>query len=301
MKKIFLIINLLFPLVGFCQPQLLEIEKKIEMEVEQIRVSGRYQMAPYRFDSTNEKYFFNHIDKYLNDTSSNVRRFATEIKFIIAFNSYDSSIRKIGVEQLLNRCFNRNIPCSEIFEDLTYFRQNDFNLSSKTMLSSMAKEYYRNSNFIMVCGTAQINDIVPFLKQLPLTIDRSNTAWFNTRSWFANLALLRLGERGGVDHVIASVELELSPTFRANKLFKDLAYTKDPDCLRILQKYLESSDRLPSSHGRVGAEFNQYALQYLATYLDDFPIKSTEGGYTAAELNVAREFMRNRQNNTRSH
>ena len=115
--------------------------------------------------------------------------------------------------------------------------------------------------------------------------------WSNSNSWGANLALLRLGQRNLIDKVIASTELEMKSTLRVVTLLKDLSYTKDMDCIKLLYKYLKSAERLPNMNGNEGFPVKQYALEYLAESLEDFPVKPNDFYYSSNDYKIATDYL----------
>jgi hypothetical protein len=96
-----------------------------------------------------------------------------------------------------------------------------------------------------------------------------------------------------LDDLIAAVELEVNSRRRVEDLLNLLAYTKHKDCYILLLKYLESGEKM----SKLGAttiefDFNQYAMEYLAKYLDDFPSKANSFGYSKEEIDMVSKFLR---------
>ena len=70
---------------------------------------------------------------------------------------------------------------------------------------------------------------------------------------------------------------------------------KQYDGAKLLNKYLESSDYLPGlREAEKGMPFKQYALEDLALYMDDFPVKSDMvGSYRNEDFKKAQAFLKN--------
>ena len=57
---------------------------------------------------------------------------------------------------------------------------------------------------------------------------------------------------------------------------------------------MESDEKLPKMHGHIGIDYNQYVLDYLSRYMDEFPVKQSKSlGYSKEEIETARTFLRN--------
>ncbi len=89
-----------------------------------------------------------------------------------------------------------------------------------------------------------------------MEFDRTRHGWYSTTGWYALLAVARLEDTKTIDEIIAAVELELEPVLRVTRLLRYVAYTRHSDAVTLLQKYLESSERLPAlKESGYGPEF----------------------------------------------
>jgi len=281
------------PFVIFGQPNNATIEKMIVSELDSA-LQGNNPVKDYHFNSSNEKHFLDFVRKYETHNNSNVRFRIQRIKVIIAMQSKDSLIRQEVVEDFVNDFSDLDQSISQYaISRLLTFQQNDFSPKAKRSMVNIFEKEKNNHDFILVCGTAQLREVMPQLKKLSANFNRTTDNWYNTTEWYATLALARMGDSEKNDNIIASVELQLNPNFRVATLLRYIAYTKQPDCIKLLQKYLESTESLPSLRetGK-GIEFNQFALEYLTTYFEGFPIKHNEIGYTREEVETARAFLR---------
>jgi len=216
------------------------------------------------------------------------------MKAKIALQSRDGSTRQQVVEDFARDIGDRDDAIAQyVTARLLSFKENEFSVKAKKIMVSIFKRPNYDHDFILICGTAQLKELVPRLKKLAAGFDRTKDDWYSTTAWYATLALARMGDAKKTDAIIAAVELELEPVLRVTRLLRQVAYTRQPDCIKLLQKYLESSETLPGLRNESrGTEFNQYALEYLAFYMDDFPIKPTGIGYSKEEIEIARAFLK---------
>lgn len=279
----------------FAQPNSGSIEKLIKEELEGVR-KGSIKSNDYVFNASNERACLGLVRQYDNDTKSEVRFHAQAIKAKIAEQTKDSSIRQAIAEDFVRDCTSEDKVVSQyaVARLLTFKRRDFSEKAKKDMLQGFGK-MSQNRDFMMICGTANVTDLMAQLRAIAAGFDRTRPNWFSSYEWIANLALAKMGDSVKIDVIIAAVELELEPALRVTRLLKYIGYVNQPDCIKLLQKYLESSEALPSlkDTGR-GTEYNQYALEFLATYMDDFPIQPRGIGYTKEELETARAFLKKR-------
>ena len=281
------------PFSLFCQLSNHQIEKMITAEFDSIR-SGSIKNHDYRFDSSNERHFLDFVKKYEHDQSVQVRSRVQEFKAGIAMLSNDTLIRQQVVEDFFCNFTDPNSGISQYaMYILTSFKQNDFSKTAKKIMVSIFNQPNYNSDFLLLCATAQLKELIPQLTKLAVFFDRTKEAWYSTTEWYACLAVARMGNAVKIDNMIAAVELELAPDLRVLRLLKQMAYTRQPDCLKLLQKYLESTERLPGvKETGNGTEFRQYAMEYLAQYIEGFPF-NVKPYYSKEEIETARTFLRN--------
>lgn len=277
------------------QPNAESIEKLIKEELAGVR-KGSIKANDYVFNASNEKACLSLLRQYDKDAMSEVRFHAQAIKAKIAEQTKDTSIRQSIAEDFVRDCTSDDKVVSQyaVARLLTFKRKDFSEKAKKDMLHGFGK-MSQNRDFMMICGTANVTDLMAQLRAIAAGFDRTRPNWYSSYEWIANLALAKMGDSVKIDAIIAAVELELSPELRVTRLLKYIAYVNQLDCIKLLQKYLESTEALPSVKGTGrGIEYNQYALEYLATYMDDFPIKPRGIGYSKEELETARTFLRNK-------
>lgn len=291
---IFLIV---MPFIAFGQTQFESLEKKILNKIDSIR-NGKSIYADISFDSTNEEHFLVFLKKIDKDNATNVRTYIHMLKSKLALFSKDSLLRRQIVEDYLDDCYDTDdIIWSSALNRLNYFKERDFSEKARLKMTEIFQKIQLNNEFIMICGTAQVKQLVPQLKVIATSFDRTKEGCFTTNAWYACLALARLGDKEKIDQIIAAIELELDANLRLGKLLKFAAYTRQPGCIKLLRKYLESNEHLP---GRVqdgpdkGPAYYVFALEYLAQYIDGFPIKPKGMGfpYSKEEIDMAKEFLK---------
>lgn len=180
---------------------------------------------------------------------------------------------------------------------LQLYHERDFSLRAKQLLVTVYKKGNYEGRFLLVCGIAQVKELIPRLKKQAAKFDRTKD-WPGTAGWYASLALARMGAAINIDALITAVELELRPVYRVGTLLQFVAYTRHPDCIKLLQKYLESSERLSGLRDTgEGPACNRYALHYLARYMENFPVKYDDAiFYSEEQLETARAYFRNKEN-----
>lgn len=303
MKNITLlsVIFVFVPSILFCQTSRDEVEKKIKNELDSIRLGSR-KASDYHFDSSNEKYFLAYVKKYDNDESIKVRSRVQNFKARIALTTRDTSIRREIVDDFLSDVSNpEQIISQYALSRLLTFKQNDFSKRAKELIVQIFNQSNYRHDFLLICGTAQVNGLIGKIKDISKGFNKGTQGWNRTTEWYASLAAARMGVTEKVDELIAAVESESDPVAKAASGLKYMAYTRQPKCIKLLQKYLESSDRL---HGLKdddpGVGVNQYALEYLAQYIDNFPIKRNGIGYSQKEIDRSIIFMKQKYGDVKS-
>ena len=283
-NKILSLIFILLPFFVFSQnPEITIIKKNIERNR-----NGSSLIDDYNIDSTNEREILQFVRKFETDSNVSVRRYVEICKMGIAFKSHNKSIRQEVIESFFLHPTNLSYVKDQLLER---FKEGDFSATAKQLLQKLLLKSPYDDNVIMLCGMADIKEVKPQLRKViaESTFNRNK----RNISWYAMLALTRLGDDSYVDNIIASVELELDEVFKGTRLFNNLAYTKHPDCIKLLYTYLISDERMPDLDGvrGKGEWYYQRAFQYLARYMDNFPIKEKYYGYSMSDLEIAKTYL----------
>lgn len=299
LKRWAIVFAIICPLSVFSQTA------EIKMDFDTLRAGG-YSVHDYQFNAGNEWQVLKFIKQYENDPHSRVRLHVRHVRAQLIYKTIDTLLKQQIVETFIEDCMEPDPYISQYAcERLQYCQQQDFSPRAKQLMLTVFNKGQYERKFLLVCGVAQLKQVIPKLKKKAQGFNRTKDDWQGTIAWYASLALLRMGASANVDAMITAVELEANDIYRVGTLLRFLAYTRHPDCIRLLRKYLETSARLPaireslvpSVNEERGVPYNQYALNYLARYLENFPVKFNDGiGYSAAELETARAYFRNKEN-----
>lgn len=281
-----------------------QMEELIKMDFDTLRADG-YSVHDYQFSARNEWQVLKFIKKFENDPHTRVQLHVRTVRAKLAYRTVDTLLRQQIVETFIEDCMVPDPYISQyVCERLQYFQQNDFSPRARQLMITVFKRGIYERKFLLLCGVAQVKQLMPSLKKMAVKFDRTKTDWQGTIAWYASLALLRMGGAANVDAMITAVELEIDDVYRVGTLLRFIAYTRHPDCIMLLRKYLESSGRLPAIRERLvpaekeelGMPYNRYALHYLARYMDNFPVKYDDAiSYSEGELETARAYFRDRE------
>lgn len=294
MKKIVKLLVFLMPVMpisGFTQVATSVMEKMLKDELDSLSVGGK-KIYPIHFNSANEKYFLNFLKNYENSPVEMVQIRVIGLRYQIAIGSIDTLVRQNVVSEMVSLIDKRPSNLSQyVINRLVDFNDHDFSNDSRKKLEDQFYKFQNNSNFILVCGIAQTRTLIPALRAIASKFNRKVSSWINAPSWFAQLALARMRATYSIDTIIAAVELFDGKVFKISRLLKLVAYTKHPDAIHLLNIYLQSRDVLSISDGGTGIPVNLYALEYLATYIENFPVKIKYLGYSPEDLKLGIAYM----------
>ena len=290
LKRWAVVIAIISPLSVFSQTT------EIKMDFDTLRAGG-YSVHDYQFNAGNEWTVLKYIKQYENDPHEGVRSYVRMLRAKLARQTADTVLRQQIIESFVEDCL---LPYGDISQYVTgrlqLCHEQDFSPRAKQLLVTVYKKGNYEGRFLLVCGIAQVKELIPRLKKQAAKFDRTKD-WPATAAWYASLALARMDAAINIDALIAAVELEWRPVYRVCTLLQYLAYTRHPDCIKLLQKYLESSERLPGVRGNGnGTAYNRYALHYLARYINNFPVKYDDAiSYSVEQLETARAYFRNKE------
>jgi len=273
-----------------------QMENLIKMDLDTLRAGG-YSVNDYKFNARNEWLVLRFIKQYENDPHEGVRSHVRVIRAKLAGQTADTVLKQQIIESFVEDCL---LPYGDISQYVTgrllLCHERDFSPRAKQLLKTVYKKGNYEARFLLVCGIAQVKELIPRLKKQAAQFDRTKD-WPGTMGWYASLALARMGAPVNIDAIICAVELELRNTYRVGTLLQYIAYTRHPDCIKLMRKYLGSSERLPGVKASDdGIACNKYALHYLARYIDNFPVKYDDGiSYSADDLETARAYFGNKE------
>jgi hypothetical protein len=225
------------------------------------------------------------FEPYVKDPSSTIRMRACTLLRRTAVLHSTPAVRQRVVATLLD-AYVRN-PGEVDLELSVFQREADFSPAAKEIIRRlMAGDVRRPIN---LCGVAQLRDQLPCLGELLIDEAQYGPSWWATQGWRARLARARMGLQEDVQHCIALVESEPNETLRVGHLLAHIAYIRQPEAIRYLQKYLDSDKRFPDQHGGIegdtrGQPYAYVALRLLWQCLDGFPAGRRIGAESRQEF-----------------
>lgn len=235
------------------------------------------------------------LTPYEEDSSPRVRYYAYTLAWQIAMQDSEPVLRRQVTEKLLQGYTDPTpLVWQHAGQYLLSFTAADFTEGAKATIRQLVTDDNPRRETALLAGVAGLQGQISELRALVSEETGLNSAtWYGTRGWYARLALARLGSQEDVTDVIERVESHPDPVIRVTRLLGDIAYTRQPAAIQLLQRYLESDERLPSLKANApGSRYCQYALDFLAQSIEDFPVESVGPGYSEAEIDSARAWMR---------
>jgi hypothetical protein len=291
MKKtrlIWLVGNLLSVSITFAQPGIYPMEKTLKAELDSLAAGGNV-INRYQFDSSNEKYFLNFLKGYENRREPMLQMRVLSLKFIIGIGSNDSALRQTVVIDLI-KALDESPRISQFAASmLITLKERDFSEEARNLIEAAYPRLQYENNFILLCGIAQVKSLIPSLEKAALNFDRHQIQNYYKQGWYARLALARMNATKSIDTLIAGVELYPEKVFRITRLLKQITYTRHVDALRLLLNYLKSSDVMTGAGMEIAV--NAYAMEFLATYMDNFPVKAKYLSYSKDEIKLGIAYL----------
>ena len=237
------------------------------------------------------------LEEYESDPSRDVRRMAYVVDWMVAKEHKSARVRREVVERLLKGFAD---PEPLVWQDagrrLMSFESGAFSSKAKASLRSMLSTERPRREAALLAGVAGLDDQKPRLRGLLIDEQKydSSGRWYGSVGWCARLALARMGSKQDVARCIELVESEDSDVERVTRLLHHLAYIRQPEVIPVLQRYLESDERLPPvKETAPGTRFAQYSLGILIQIVAGFPVvHKWPGSYSESELATAQKWMR---------
>lgn len=268
-----LVLCLFFACSSFAQSTPYPMESILKAELDSLAAGGN-KINRYVFNSSNEKYFLTLLKGYENSPEIMVQLRVVDLQYTIAMGSKDSLVRQSVVIDLLNALEKNPSLSQSAANSLVAFQEHDFSKEAIHLLEEKYQRFQSVNNFILLCGIAQVKSVIPYLEKTAIQFDNRQIKTYNEAGWFARLALARMKTTSTIDTLIAAVELYPEKAFRVSKLLKQIAYTRHRDALRLLLNYLKSTDIVSAGQGGFEFAVNAYAMEFLATYIENFPVKA---------------------------
>jgi hypothetical protein len=130
--------------------------------------------------------------------------------------------------------------------------------------------------------------------------DGRSGMWYGSSAWHARLAKARLGSADDARNVAEQVEAEVEVVTRVSRLLDDLAYTRRPEAIEVIGRYLRSDGRLPSACGKgdaAGVLYAEHAVHALTEAAPEMPVpRKFIGGYAQSDIHLARTWLDGQEN-----
>ncbi len=242
------------------------------------------------------------LKPYEKDISPRVRERAYTVGWQIAKSSRYSKVRQEVTARLVKALSDPNgLVWQQASERLLDFNSADFtNVTKETIHQIFIKgDPVRENYIVRVIGVANMQDEMTTLKKLLIDETKYDSVgkWYGTVGWAARLARARMGSKADIARAIELVEVVPNDVTRVTTLLRHIAYIRQSEAIKVLHRYLNSDERLPRVKETVpGARYSQYALDLLAQIIEGFPIKSVGPNYSQSEIELAREWMKNKDN-----
>ena len=199
--------------------------------------------------------------------------------------SGDQALRRSGVKALVDALDDsKPLVWQHAAKGLMGFEADDFGNDAKASLQAMLRRPHPRREVARLVGLADLRDQMPRLRELLIDertheTETSVGKWYGTVSWNARLALARMGDEAAIDWVAAMVRGEANDVIRVTVLLRDLGYVGKAKTQSLLIETLNSDDRLSSTKvGRSGMPVWQYAMDVLASTVEEFPVAAESPG-----------------------
>lgn len=270
------------------------VEKTIKDAINSVRNGKVIETGERDFSTLDAKIALNSLRKFKSDPSANVRFAVQTMQFKIAVRNMDTSIREDVTNSLVSDLLDGDpLVSQQAVRRLQSFKSKDFSTATKNLIGIVMQRADASKELFLVIGIAQVREQIPFLKNIAVGLNKHVAGWYASVEWYSALALARMGDKQETKRIIKIVESEADVVLRVTRLLSDVAYLRQIEGVKLLQKYLESEDRLPRVKDNVpGTKYNQYALDFLTQSIENFPVKNQGLGYNDAEVQLARSWMR---------
>jgi len=258
-------------------------------------------LSNQQLKTVDPNYLLRVLEPYQNDQTWTVRRLTYWYEFRLAQAQPIRKVRQEVVQRLVKASITSSVK--QVNKWLLTFMEQDFTQDVKEMIRQSLQRDKVNRWHILICGVARIDDQLPILEkmlidemeyQAKVEKQRVGKKWYYTTGWSARLARARMGVKEDINKCLQLVETVENLDRRVITLLRDVGYTRQPEAIEFLQRYLESQQRLsPVKPTAPGQPVASYVLDILIDCLKDFPIERKPGrGYKWKQIEQAREWMK---------
>jgi hypothetical protein len=268
---------------------------------EDVRTTVSYKVI---LESASPDTLLSLIEPYKSHSSWEVRRSMNVLAFLSARNETSPVIREKASRILVTGVLDEDKGNSKRnFQYLLRISRIEyFDDATKELIREAFFEKDPSSERILLVGVAGLKDMIPHLQEIvqqdPEYVNAERNWWFGTQQWCARCALARLGDKGSIEHCISMVESHEDADFRIMNLLKHLAYIRQPECMKILKKYLDSDEISPfAGKDVIRVKYALLVIPLLAPAMDGFPVEDKLSGiYDDEDLQKARSYMADEAN-----
>lgn len=252
--------------------------------------------------SADSELILENLNPFLQDASPKIRHEAVSVLGNVGRHSQSPPLRRRVVERLMEIYYSGDdaYVLQSAYGQLFGFKAGDFSEQAKSHVrQSLAPRKY-GTDTVLLAGIANVQDKIPFLKKEYLRLPAykyltpgEQKFFFNKAQWKIRLALARMGSREELEYCVNMVASWPDLHVRVHFGLQDLAYTRQPEAIRLIQTYLESDECFPTRVDAEGMCYAMIALNLLAPILEEFPAEYSPGlFYTQEDIEAAREWMK---------
>lgn len=184
---------------------------------------------------------------------------------------------------------------TEVERWLRDFEPSDFSIVSRQNIRAMLQRKTLSKDMILLGGIADIDAIMHDVRGFAKGAVREPGAgrWYGTKEWASRMVLARSGDKEAMRDILKYVEQETNLVIRITVLLDDVAYTRQTEGVELLNRYLNSDERLPSvKDSAPGSLVCQRAAAVLAKMISDFPVrKDYYADYSDRDIVECRQWM----------
>lgn len=240
------------------------------------------------------------IQSLEHDTNPRVRSETTAITAEIGRRSQLPDVRQQVVERLIKTYIDDedSAVAYRAYKHLFSFGANDFNEQAKARIRQHLNPKGPSQDLTLLAGIANMTDQSPLFRSvrmkaanyddLPIGEQKYFT---DTLGWNARLALARMGSQEDIAYCIKMVEAYPDMDTRVTRLLYELSYIRQPEVIRVIQKYLERDGYTEAQFDVPPRDYWEFALNILVTTLEDFPVKDKNWSFSLEDRETARAWM----------
>lgn len=277
------------------QPPKRDVPERVKTLMTSVRNQGEVDSQPVL--EAPARAVIAELEKYFRDQDDRVSITAVSLALAVSKRTSDVTIQRRAAELMLAAFASEpgGTVARYTREHMLALPRHAFSDKAKREIERLVNVDRPDCATLMLAGLANVVSVKNRLLDISKHQDVERV-WWGRPIWGAHLALARMGVSGEVQFCVKKVESEPDNVWQVTRivLLRDLAYTRQPEAVKVLKDYLFSELRLPRDKPNVpGARYAEYALDLLAQIVEDFPIESQgPGGYGDENIAKARKWMK---------